>query len=404
MAGDAFALAHTLPFPAQAAAHVRAIPSLDVRRIPWYVWNFALAVTCATVGGTWDISWHISIGRDTFWSPPHIAIYLCGVLAGLGAGYLILDTTLRPRAPLREAAVGLWGFRGPLGAFLCAWGGVAMLASAPFDDWWHGAYGLDVKILSPPHVVLILGILAIKLGSLLLVLGVMNRSGEALRRKLELVFLFVGALLVRDLIGVFVEFTSRVHMHSARFYLVVSVVAPLGLVAIARASRRPWASTLMAVFLMALSLAFLWILPLFPAEPKLGPVYQAVRHFIPVGGFPMLIIVPALALDLLWRRGTTWNEWQRALAGGALFLATLLAVQWPFADFLLSPAARNWFFGSHYLPYFAPPESDTARSVFSQIETTSAEFWTRMALALVAAVLSTRLGLAWGDWMRRIRR
>ncbi len=28
-----------------------------------------------------------------------------------------------------------------------------MITSAPFDDWWHNAYGLDVKILSPPHVV-----------------------------------------------------------------------------------------------------------------------------------------------------------------------------------------------------------------------------------------------------------
>lgn len=53
------------------------------------------------------------------------------------------------------------GFRGPLGAFIAAWGGAAMLTSAPFDNWWHGAYGLDVKILSPPHVVLAVGILCL---------------------------------------------------------------------------------------------------------------------------------------------------------------------------------------------------------------------------------------------------
>ena len=43
-----------------------------------------------------------------------------------------------------------------------------MLASAPFDNWWHNAYGLDVKIFSPPHVVLDGGVLAIQVGALLL--------------------------------------------------------------------------------------------------------------------------------------------------------------------------------------------------------------------------------------------
>jgi len=34
-----------------------------MRRIPWYLWCAALAVTSAYVGGYWDISWHRSIGR-----------------------------------------------------------------------------------------------------------------------------------------------------------------------------------------------------------------------------------------------------------------------------------------------------------------------------------------------------
>ena len=34
--------------------------------------------------------------------------------------------------------------------------------SAPLDDWWHRAYGLDVKILSPPHMVLAAGMMAVQ--------------------------------------------------------------------------------------------------------------------------------------------------------------------------------------------------------------------------------------------------
>ena len=77
------------------------------------------------------------------------------------------------------------GISGTAGAFVCAWGGVAMITSAPFDDWWHGAYGLDVKILSPPHMLLALGMLAIRFGTVLLILAEMNRAGEGARASLE---------------------------------------------------------------------------------------------------------------------------------------------------------------------------------------------------------------------------
>ena len=113
---------------------------------PWYVWCSVAAVTFAMVGVHWDISWHRSIGRDTFWTPAHIAIHLCGVLAGISCGYLVLSTTFNPRSVLRDCSVWIWGFRGPLGAFIAAWGGIAMITSAPFDNWWHDTYGLDVKI------------------------------------------------------------------------------------------------------------------------------------------------------------------------------------------------------------------------------------------------------------------
>ena len=128
----------------------------NAAKIPWYIWLSVLGVTSAMIGVHWDISWHRSIGRDTFWTPAHIAIQLCGVIAGITCGYLILWTTFT-HSQLRAASVNVLGFRGPLGAFICAWGGFTMITSAPFDDWWHNAYGLDVKILSPPHVVLAVG-------------------------------------------------------------------------------------------------------------------------------------------------------------------------------------------------------------------------------------------------------
>src|SRR5205814_6778370 len=143
--------------PAAATGHTRT----RATSIPWQIPAVLFASTSMVIGIIWDISWHMTIGRDTFWTPAHLAIYVGGVVGGLASGYVVLRTTFAGTADERSAAVRFWGFRGPLGAWVTIWGALAMLTSAPFDDWWHNAYGLDVQILSPPHVVLAVGIIAV---------------------------------------------------------------------------------------------------------------------------------------------------------------------------------------------------------------------------------------------------
>ena len=359
------------------------------------VWLFAAAVTCVQAGGTWDISWHLSIGRDEFLTPPHVLIYLGGILAGLASALLILGRR-------QAAGVGILFWRAPLGAFLAAWGGMAMLVSAPFDDWWHSAYGLDVKILSPPHVVLLLGVLAVELGALLVILGEFNRAGSVRpHRALQWIFLFIGSLAARSVAGSLLELMTRNFMHTARYYIVWSIIIGWTVGAVATASRHRWGATIVTAILMSMAVLSVWVLPLFPAEPKLGPVFQQVTHLIPPAGFPALILIPGVVLDLIRQRVS--GTWKTALAAGPLMLLSFMAVQWPFADFLLSPAARNAFFGSHYFPYFLPPGTDLAHYVHTQMET-SGQFWLRMALAPVVSVLFLRLGLGLGGWMQTIRR
>ena len=89
---------------------------------------------------------------------------------------LILNTTFRKPEQMVQRSVHVMGFAGPFGAFLAARGGIAMLTSAPFDNWWRNAYGLDVRIISPPHTLLMLGSLAVQLGALFLILAAMNRT------------------------------------------------------------------------------------------------------------------------------------------------------------------------------------------------------------------------------------
>ncbi|MBY0507188.1 MAG: hypothetical protein K2X03_24955 [Bryobacteraceae bacterium] len=369
--------------------------------VPWTLWCCVAAVTSVILGAHWDIAWHRSIGRDDFWTPPHVAIYFCGVLAGLACAWLILSTTFdRSR---QANTVRIWGLHAPLGAFIISWGGAAMLTSAPFDDWWHNAYGLDTKILSPPHVLLILGVFGVMMGTMMLILGQMNRAERPTQRKLSLLFLYIGGMILVLLSILVMELTFRVQMHNAGFYRVVAVTMIPVLVGVGQASRQRWGATGAAAVYMLVICAFQWILPLFPASPKLGPVYYPVTHFVPPG-FPLLLIVPALAIDLLRARFSAWPHWRLSLLLGTAALAVFIAVQWPFSNFLMTDYAKNWFFGTHYYDYGQGPRSSMRRNVFFLTDKSTADFYTRMAMAFGFATLTAWFGLGWGAWMRRIVR
>jgi hypothetical protein len=372
--------------------------------IPWYLWCSAVAVTSASIGGRWDVSWHQSIGRDTFWTPAHIAIYLCGVLAGIACGYLILRATFQQPAELVATSVQVMGFSGPLGAFLAAWGGLAMLTSAPFDNWWHNAYGLDVKIVSPPHTLLILGDVAIEAGALLLVMAALNRaeSQPSLFPRLRKLMLYLSSFMLMSVIFFLTEFTRDVQLHTSLPYIALSIGVPVCLAATSRASGYRWAATSTAALYTASIIAFIIVLPLFPAEPKLGPVYQPVTHFVPPQ-FPLLLLVPSVLLDLLWARTDGLNKMFNAALSGPLFLFSLLAIEWPFASFLMTPASNNRLFATGSHPFSVPPWAPVVLRQFVRNEQPLV-LMKGLGISTVCAVVSVWIGLTVGDWMRKIQR
>ena len=62
----------------EASVAERTTACAHAAAIPWHVWCLAAAVASDALDGYWDISWHISIGRDTFWTPPHMMVYIAG--------------------------------------------------------------------------------------------------------------------------------------------------------------------------------------------------------------------------------------------------------------------------------------------------------------------------------------
>lgn len=363
--------------------------------------NLVLAAsTCIVVGLIWDISWHRTIGRDTFWSPPHVIEQAGALVAALTCGWLVLQTTFGKNAALEATSVRVWGFRGPLGAWVCIWGAVMMAASAPFDDWWHNAYGLDVKILSPPHAVLAIGMIAIQLGAMLMALARQNRSTDTDSRRLSLLYAFSAGILITMRATVQMENAAFANqMHNSLFYVLTALGMPLFLCATARPSKLRWPATTTAAIYMAIVLVMMWILPLFPATPKLAPIYNPVTHMVPPP-FPLLLVIPALAIDIALHRMA--SDWKRSTAIGIAFVLLLLASHWWWAEFLLSPGARNAFFAGGQFDYNIRPGAWQYQ--FWNTNENALAFARGIASAIVIAILTSRLGLWIGKGMARVQR
>jgi hypothetical protein len=123
--------------------------------------------------------------------------------------------------------------------------------------------------------------------------------------------------------------------------------------------------------------------------------------------FPLLLVVPAIAIDLLMARfsrqqRTFWREIWLAMALGAAFLAAFFIAQYFFSFFMISPAADNWFFGGNrWWPYFIKLNEFRFR------------FWNPsgdpllfggMMVALGLAMFKARIALAVGNWMSKVQR
>jgi len=394
----------------------------SLAKLPRSVYVAVAGLACLPIGLVWDISHHSTIGRDTFWTPAHIIIQLGGIVPALLFAAIALKTTFQGTQAERDASVSFWGLRAPLGVWVTIWGALAMLTSAPFDDWWHNRYGLDVKIVSPPHSILGLGMFAVGMGVLLFVFSSQNRAPGDNRSRTGL----ICALAVGVLIAMWADFATELTwpnlQHSVHFYRVVSTPFPLLLVLAARASKVRGAATIAAATYMALYIGLILVLPLFPAHPKLAPVYHPVDHMVPPT-FPLLLIAPAMAIDLIeWifarssktsqpqpsladaplLRPRWWHDWLLAWLFAAVFLVIIFAVQWPFSTFLLSDAADNRFFArSGHWPYFAKP-GDWMNNFWE---------WKQdpitldgMVRAFVCAFISARIGLWLGNYLLRLKR
>jgi hypothetical protein len=401
-----------VPFSAASGVPGAAdsVSSTTRSSIEWTIYAVLVASASIVVGLVWDISWHRTIGRDTFWAPPHLLQQAGAIISGLSCGYLALSTTFGGSYTQRSQSVRFWRlFQAPIGAWVCIWGTITMITSAPFDNWWHNAYGLDVKIISPPHIILASGMIAVEIGAILMSLGAQNRAtDEGEKRKFGFIYACGASVVVLMLSIMLTEDAAYGNeMHGSSFYIATGMVLPLFMVAFARASRLTWPATRIAIGYMLITMIAIWVLQLVPAQPKLAPIYNPVTRMVPPA-FPLLLFAPAIAIDLALDRLKGLNDWMLSVVVGIGFVAAMLAVHWFWAGFLLSPAARNFFFGVDHWDYSS--KLGPWRYQFWNLDIDRNGAWSASAFAggmtkaVLYAIISTRIGLAWGRGMARVKR
>jgi hypothetical protein len=218
------------------------------------VWTLVVAKLVGAWGLTWDIQWHLRIGRDSFWIAPHVMMY-AGVTAGLVAafGVLGLETWRARGARLRPGTIRVAGLVGTRGFHLAAWGVALVILAAPIDDLWHRLFGIDITLWSPPHLLGLLGTAINTVGTMLAALEFYPPRS----RVRWIALLLAGALLYGGTRVVLEPAWLTAYNHGGvafhTFAMLGALVLPIALVPAVRTLGPRWAP--IAVVLVSLGIS-----------------------------------------------------------------------------------------------------------------------------------------------------
>ena len=142
------------------------------------------------IGLSIDLQWHIDVGRDQMFTPPHVMI-LAGFFPAMIVSLLFMMWTTRDY----HRGIEVPGLRiGPIVAPVAIWmtllGQITIMFGALFDDYWHAQYGLDVNIATPPHLWTIFGGVLAELATLVLacqLISISQREGNSENKLLILI-------------------------------------------------------------------------------------------------------------------------------------------------------------------------------------------------------------------------
>jgi hypothetical protein len=258
------------------------------------------------IGVYWDDAWHTDFGRDTFWSPPHLALYAGVMLFGIGVAFWMLLTFLQ------TGSLGATLRQTPL--LVALLGAIVTPISAPIDEFWHTAFGRDAVLWSPPHIMGMVGFFALASGALLWVRHLPGQLGRSLTT-------FSTTALLASLLTLVFEYESDVPQFAVFWYLpVLTGAASLAFTLGTMVSAERWLATKAATLYTVMMIGVIVFL-------------MVLGHSIP---FLSVILLPALVFDLARQQG--WNRTWRA----AVFTLAIFAVYTPYVNFLQNGIYLGW--------------------------------------------------------------
>lgn len=154
----------------------------------------SIGVLLAAGGGSWDINNHLLNKPETFIAPPHAVLYT-GVGGVVTGALILLFTSRRTGLTIKPIKIVIAGV-------------VMLVAAGPVDFVWHSTFGLD-GLLSPPHFVLVSGMVASSAGALA---GMIHHGSLAFRE-----FRLAPPLIIIGTLPVWLSISGVIDMFSLPF-------------------------------------------------------------------------------------------------------------------------------------------------------------------------------------------
>ena len=264
-----------LLWPAVGIERISGIPGWAGAMIAFGCW----ALLTAGVGFYLDVAWHVGRGRDKeLFTAPHTAIVIgLGGIALAAAIGIVTATLQRIDTGIRVANLRIPWAAIPVGLL----GGCALIGF-PLDELWHKAYGVDVTMWSPTHLLMICGaIFSLVAGWLALA-----EAGVPVRRNgwTRLAYFAAAWLVLAGLTAVLGEFRFGVPQFQQLYHPVLLALACTFTFVAVRLALGPWWSVAVAVTV--------WL-----PEVLEIPIISDRTEFVPTRS-PGIFIASAVAVEL----------------------------------------------------------------------------------------------------------
>ncbi|GCE05633.1 hypothetical protein [Dictyobacter aurantiacus] len=302
-------------------------------------------IVCALislVGTSWDIQWHLFVGRDRTLIPPHIMMLTGITLGGLLALTAVCVETMviRRKPQLAQYSTQFAGmFYGSLGTYIAGFAALDAAIAFPLDSYWHSLYGIDVALWTPFHVMILVGMGSMPLGAAFMLRSAGQLARTAGQRRGERISALSTCVALSLVLSIFtillsdaLTITNYLDLGLFKiclFPVLAGLLTTFILMTVQTAVRGRWSATTVILMYIVVGLIFTAFVP--PATSYLVGVEhlqyrRALNAFafvsiLAVRLWPILPIVLAPIFDIVINRARrqqwSWSRlhWSSALLG-----------------------------------------------------------------------------------------